>query len=100
MARLCGSTASTGAMQAGGQCIGLSLPPASLTQALRSPFMLASAILPMPVWTGMATLLSPTILADMALAWAADRLNPAARKSASSITKRCFGESPTIIGLG
>ncbi|WP_179298022.1 hypothetical protein [Mesorhizobium carmichaelinearum] len=94
----CGSTASAGAMQIGGHCIGPPLSLVSLRQALQSPFMGVSAILPMPVSAGI--IIAPAMRTDMMLAWAADRLNPAARKTASSMTKRCFGESRAIARSG
>jgi hypothetical protein len=68
MARPCGITASTGAMQVGGQCIGLPLSPVSLKQAFRSLFMLTSAILRMPALAGVAMPSSALIVADMTLA--------------------------------
>ncbi|WP_292464575.1 hypothetical protein [Mesorhizobium sp.] len=78
--------------------MGLPLSPVSFGQALQSPFMDVSAILAMPGSACMA--IAFAIRMGIVLAWTADRLNPAVRKTASSMTRRCFGESRAIIHLG
>lgn len=78
-------------MQGGGQCIGLPLLPTSFRHALQSPLM-APAILPMPVSAGIDMALSILAMVGMMLALAAERLNPAVRKTVRNMTNRCFGD--------
>lgn len=103
MARPCGNTASTGAIQMGGQCIGLPVSRAPLRHALQSlslPAPMPGMV--MPVSEAMAILASGVmaILTDMAPACTADTFTPTVTNTASSNAKTCLGDNRAIMRLG